>query len=81
MILAVLNANNAILKRSLKKIQDFNNTVWNRDLAIPVQCSNHGQLSYEATDVGSCDLFKETVKYLILHEFNMPGITEARNIH
>ena len=32
------------------KIQDFNG-VWNRDLVIPVQCSN--QLSYEATDVGS----------------------------
>ena len=33
------------------KIQDFNG-VWTRDLAIPVQRSN--QLSYEATDVGSC---------------------------
>ena len=35
--------------RSLKIIQDFNG--FNRDLAIPVRCSN--QLSYEATDVGS----------------------------
>ena len=33
------------------KIQDFNG-VWTRDLAIPVRRSN--QLSYEATDVGSC---------------------------
>ena len=35
------------------KIQDFNRvSLWTRDLVILVQCSN--QLSYEATDVGSC---------------------------
>ena len=50
MILAVMVAVLEIALISLK-IQDFNG-VWTRDLAILVQHSN--QLSYEATDVGSC---------------------------
>ena len=51
MILKGINAIYAIVYIEAWQSQDFNG-VWTRDLAIPVQWSN--QLSYEATDVGSC---------------------------
>ena len=52
----------------LKKIQDFNG-VWTRDLAIPVRCSN--QLSYEATDVGSCSIMSS---YVPVKEVNVIAV-------
>ena len=51
MILAVIHAIYAIAYLEAWKSQDFNR-VWTRDLAMLVRHSN--QLSYEATDVGSC---------------------------
>ena len=50
MILAVVEAINAIVYIEALKSQNFNG-VWTLDVAIPVRRSN--QLSYEATDVGS----------------------------
>ena len=57
MILAVMNAI-LQLRKEAWKIQDFNG-VWTRDLVIPVRRSN--QLSYEATDVGSCSFVGSNV--------------------
>ena len=67
MILAVMNAIYAIAYVEAWKSQDFNR-VRTLDLAIVVRRSN--QLSYEATDIGSCVGPKEPVRneYKVIYE-------------
>ena len=55
MIFEVIKAIMLAIAREAWKIQDFNG-VWTRDPAISVRRSN--RLNYEATDVGSCAIYR-----------------------